>query len=71
MRGGHETQESSTGSPGSDSLSSFLYFPASAARSSALSCTMHHTVKSDETKKIAKKYNVSWRWLAVINDLSS
>jgi LysM repeat protein len=53
-------------------LSGFLYLPASAARSSALACTMRHTVKSDETlKKIAKKYNVSWRWLAVINDLSS
>ena len=52
-------------------LSGFIYIPASAAPSSALTCTMTHTVKSGETlKKIAKKYQVSWRWLAVINDLS-
>ena len=51
-------------------LSGFLYLPVSAERSSALSCTMHHTVKSSETlKQIAKKYQVSWRWLAVINEL--
>jgi LysM repeat protein len=53
-------------------LSSFLYLPASAAQSSALTCTMHHTVQRGETlTKIANKYLVSWRWLAVINKLSS
>jgi LysM repeat protein len=53
-------------------LSSFLYLPVSAARNSALTCTMYHTVQKGETlTKIANKYLVSWRWLAVINKLSS
>ena len=53
-------------------LSGFLYLPASAAQNQSLTCTMHHTVQRGETlAKIANKYLVSWRWLAVINKLSS